>query len=502
MDLAALTELPILTLILWLPLLGTLLCLLMRHSPVTCRWLALFITCSVLLLTVWLFIDLPISSGWLLQEDHAWIPQFGIRYSLALDGISLLLICLTALLQVAAVLISWKQKEHPALFYALVLVLETGIIGVFLATDLILFYVFWELMLIPMLFLIGIWGHENRVYAALKFFFFTLAGSLCLLVAIISLYLIHGGQTGVYSFAADALRQTQLSSGTEMLLYLGFLLAFVVKVPLFPFHTWLPDAHTEAPAAGSVDLAGLLLKTGIYGLIRFAFPFFPHAARQSLPLLAGLALIGIFYAAWIAYAQSDIKRVIAYSSVAHMGFVILGLAAWNQLAWDGALLLMVNHGVTTGGLFLLIAMIQDRTGSRDLRVLGGLWKTLPFLGAFFLLFCLASLGLPGLSNFAGEILVLLGTFGRWPLMAALAAAGVIFSAAYMLRVVQGTLWGPLGQLCKVGDKDCLHADLDRREWLLLIPLGLLVIWLGIYPTPVLERMSGPISLLLKSGGLP
>lgn len=502
MNIAALTELPILSLILWLPFFGTLLCLLFRHSDFACRWLALLTTSSVVVLTVWLFVGLPAESGWLLREDYTWIPTFGIRYSLSLDGISLLLVTLTAVLQVAAVLISWKQKEHPALFYALVLLLETGIIGVFLATDMILFYVFWELMLIPMLFLIGVWGHGNRVYAALKFFFFTLAGSLCLLLSIISLYLIHGEQTGIYSFALDALLQTQLSPNVEMLLYVGFLLAFVVKVPLFPFHTWLPDAHTEAPAAGSVDLAGLLLKTGIYGLIRFAFPLFPNAAQQSLPLLAILALIGIFYAAWIAYVQTDVKRVVAYSSVAHMGFVILGLAAWNQLAWEGALLLMINHGVTTGGLFILIAMLQDRTGSRDLRSLGGMWKTLPFFSAFFLLFCLASLGLPGLSNFAGEILVLLGTFGRWPLLAALAAAGVVFSAAYMLRVVQGVLWGPLGTLCKIGDRDCLHEDLDRREWLLLIPLALLVIWLGIYPAPVLEPMRGPISLLLQGGGLP
>lgn len=500
MNLAAFTDMPILNLVLWLPLVGTLLCLLFRHSPVACRWLTLLTTLGVLSLSLWLFFVLPQQAGWLLQEDHAWIPAFGIRYSLALDGISLLLVLLTAVLQVGAVLISWKQREHPALFYALVLVLETGIIGVFLATDMILFYLFWELMLIPMLFLIGVWGHGNRVYAALKFFFFTLAGSLCLLLAIISLYLIHGEQTGVYSFALETLQQTRLDPITEMFLYVGFLLAFVVKVPLFPFHTWLPDAHTEAPAAGSVDLAGLLLKTGIYGMIRFAFPLFPNAAQQSLPLLAVLALVGIFYAAWIAYVQTDVKRVIAYSSVAHMGFVILGLAAWNQLAWEGSLLLMINHGVTTGALFIMVAMLQDRTGSRDLRALGGMWKTLPNFSAFFLLFSLASLGLPGLANFAGEILVLLGTFGRWPLLAALAAAGVVFSAAYMLRVVQGVLWGPLGQLCKIGDKDCLHEDLDRREWLLVGILALLVILLGIYPAPALEPMRGPISLLL--GGMP
>lgn len=502
MNVAALTDFPWMSLVLWLPLSGTLLCLLFRHSGSACRWLALLTTISVFLLTVGLFFGLPSETGWLLVEDYSWIPAFGIRYSLALDGISLVLIMLTALLQVSAVLISWKQEKHPALFYALVLVLETGIIGVFLATDMILFYLFWELMLIPMLFLIGVWGHENRVHAALKFFFFTLAGSLCLLLAIISLYLIHGEQTGIYSFALEALQQTRLTSGTEMLLFVGFLLAFVVKIPLFPFHTWLPDAHAEAPAAGSVDLAGLLMKTGIYGLLRFAFPLFPNAAEQSLPVLAVLALIGIFYAAWIAYVQTDVKRVVAYSSVAHMGFVILGLTAWNQLAWEGSLLLMVNHGVTTGGLFILIAMLQERTGSRDLRVLGGLWKTLPFFSAFFLLFCLSSLGLPGLANFAGEILVLLGSFGRWPIFAAMAAAGVVFSAAYMLRVMQGVLWGPLGQLCRVEDKNCLHQDLDVREWLLIVPLGLLVIWLGLYPEPILEPMRGPISLLLQAGGLP
>lgn len=500
MNLAAFTEFPILSLVLWLPVAGALLCLLFRHSAFTCRWLSLLTALCVLSLSSWLFFALPVEAGWLLREDQSWIPTFGIRYSLSLDGISLLLILLTATLQVGAVLISWKQREHPALFHALVLTLETGIIGVFLATDLILFYLFWELMLIPMFFLIGIWGHANRVYAALKFFFFTLAGSLCMLLAIIGLYLIHGEQTGVYSFALETLQQTTLTPTTELFLYLGFLIAFVVKVPLFPFHTWLPDAHTEAPAAGSVDLAGLLLKTGIYGLIRFAFPLFPRAAEQSLPFLAGLALVGIFYAAWIAYVQTDVKRVIAYSSVAHMGFVILGLAAWNQLAWEGSLLLMINHGVTTGALFIMVAMLQDRTGSRDLRALGGMWKTLPFFSAFFLLFSLASLGLPGLANFAGEILVLLGTFARWPLLAALAAAGVVFSAAYTLRVVQGVLWGPLGQLCKIGDKDCLHEDLDLREWLLVAVLALLVILLGIYPTPALEPMRGPIQLLL--GGTP
>ncbi|MDT8421469.1 MAG: NADH-quinone oxidoreductase subunit M [Desulfuromonadales bacterium] len=488
-------QFPLLSLLLWLPVGGTLLCLLFRHSSNLCRWASLLTTVAVLCLSLWMGFISQGGGGWLFYEDAAWIEPFGIRYMLGMDGISLLLVLLTALLQVAAILISWEQKEHPAFFYALILVMETGIIGVFLALDLVLFYLFWELMLIPMFFLIGVWGHENRVYAAVKFFFFTLAGSLCLLLAIISLYLIHGGQTGEYTFALEALRQTVLNPGTEMILYVGFMLAFIVKVPLFPFHTWLPDAHTEAPPAGSVDLAGLLLKTGVYGMIRFAFPLFPGAAERSLPLLAVLSLVGIFYAAWVAYAQTDLKRVVAYSSVAHLGFVILGLAAWNQLAWEGSLLLMINHGITTGALFVMIAMLSDRAGTRELERLGGLWSVFPNLSAFFLLFCLASLGLPGLANFSGEILVLFGTFKAHPLWGGLAVAGVVFSAAYMLRVVQSSLWGETKDFPR-------RDDLGPREWLILIPLALLVVLLGVYPAPVLDFLREPVSLLLATGGMP
>jgi NADH-quinone oxidoreductase subunit M len=489
------TQFPLLSLLLWMPLGGALLCLLFWQSDKLARWIALLTTLAVFCLSISLAVTSHAGSGWLFYEDLAWIQPYGIRYTLGMDGISLLMVLLAALLQVVAILISWQQKQHPGLFFALILILATGTIGVFLALDLILFYIFWELMLIPMFFLIGIWGQKNRVQAALKFFFFTLAGSLFLLLAIISLYLIHGGQTGDYTFALDALRQTVLTPGTEMLLYIGFMLAFVVKVPLFPFHTWLPDAHAEAPSSGSVDLAGLLLKTGVYGMIRFAFPLFPLAAERSLPLLAILALVGIFYAAWIAYVQTDIKRVIAYSSVAHLGFVMLGLAAWNQLAWEGSMLMMVNYSVTTGALFLLISMIQDRTGTRELEGLGGLWSVSPNLSAFFLLFCLSSLGLPGLANFSAEILILFGVFKAQPLWGGLAVAGVVFSAAYMLRVVQGTLWGetkPLEQ----------SHDLIAREWLILVPLALLVVLLGVYPAPALDFLREPVSLLLKAGGMP
>jgi NADH-quinone oxidoreductase subunit M len=349
-------------------------------------------------------------------------------------------------------------------------------------------------MLIPMFFLIGIWGHGRRLYAAVKFFLFTLAGSLLMLLAILGLYLQHGEQTGVYTFALAALRATQLSGSLELWLYAAFLLAFAVKVPLVPVHTWLPDAHTEAPTAGSVILAGLLLKTGVYGLLRFGFPLFPKAAAASLPLLAGLALLGIFYAAWIAYVQADAKRLVAYSSVAHLGFVVLGLAAWNVTAVEGSILQMVNHGVTTGALFAMIGMIDARARTRQLAGLGGLWARVPVLSGFFFFFCLASLGLPGLNNFAGEILILLGTFRTQPLWGALAMGGVVFAAAYTLRLVQGTLWGePKGEEP--------WPDLTVREGLILVPLAVMVLWLGLYPAPFLAPLHDPVRLLLQ-GGLP
>ncbi|WP_029916251.1 complex I subunit 4 family protein [Pelobacter seleniigenes] len=489
------TSSPLLSLLLWLPVAGAVLCFASYRSAVLARWVALATALLVLLLSLACLTCPAGPDGWMLLTDRSWIEAFGIRYSLGMDGISLLLVILTAFLQLVAVLISWDQEKYPALLFGLLLLLEAGIIGVFLALDLVLFYLLWELMLIPTFFLIGIWGYRRRVYAAVKFFLFTLAGSLCMLLAIISLYLLHGEQTGSYTFALAALKQTQLGFGQEMLFYLCFMAAFAVKIPLFPFHSWLPDAHTEAPVAGSIDLAGLLLKTGVYGMIRFAFPLFPRAAEQSLPVLAVLALFGIFYAAWIAYLQTDIKRIVAYSSISHLGFVVLGLVAWGQTAWEGSLLLMVNHGVTTGALFIAIALVQKRTGTRELPKLGGLWKSQPNLSAFFLLFSLASLGLPGLANFAGEILVLIGTFGSHPLWAVIAVGGVLFSAVYTLRMVQCTIWGPS---CEPFDRQ----DLGRREWLVLIPLAVLVVLLGCYPQPLLDPLQLPVSLLLRSGGLP
>jgi NADH-quinone oxidoreductase subunit M len=488
---ATTTSFPWLSLLLALPLLGAFFCLLFRKQVDECKWFSLATTLLIFAVSIWMFFQGADGNGWYFYEDYSWIERYGTRYTLGMDGISLLMIMLTGFLQVIAVAISWHQKKHAALFFALILLLEAGIIGVFLALDLVLFYLFWEVMLIPMLFLIGVWGHGPRVYAAVKFFLFTLAGSLLMLVAIITLYLLHGQQTGDYSFALQALKQTQMG-GWEPWLFAGFMLAFLVKVPIVPLHTWLPDAHTVAPAAGSLDLAGLLLKTGVFGILRFAFPLFPDAANISLPLIAILALAGLYHAAWVAYRQTDIKRLIAYSSVSHLGVVMLGVASGNAIALEGSILLMVCHGITTGALFGMVSMIRRRTGTRELEKLGGMWKETPVLAAFFLYFSLASLGLPGLANFAGEILVFIGTFQVAPVWASLALGGVVFAAAYMLRMIQGVIWGerPEGRE---------WPDLTWREVLSLIPLAVATLWLGIYPGPLLAHLQVPVQLILEQG---
>ncbi|BCR03378.1 NADH dehydrogenase subunit M [Desulfuromonas versatilis] len=483
------TTFPVLSLLLGLPLLGTGFCLLFRRNADECRWASLATTLAVLVVSVWCFLQSPGPDGWYLVEDYRWIPWLGARFTLAMDGISLLMVLLTAFLQVIAVLISWHQKKHPALLFSLLLLLEAGLLGVFLATDLLLFYLFWEMMLIPMFFLIGVWGHGRRVYAAVKFFLFTLAGSLLMLVAIIGLYLLHGRQTGDYTFALEALKATNCGA-LEPWLYAGFMIGFLVKVPVVPLHTWLPDAHTVAPGAGSLDLAGLLLKTGVFGILRFAFPLFPASAAASLPALAVLALVGLFYAAWCAYLQEDVKRLIAYSSISHLGVILLGLAAGSRLALEGAILLMACHGLTTGALFALVSMLRRRTGTRELAKLGGLWKEAPIFSWFFLYFSLASLGLPGLANFSGEILVFAGTFQTRPLWGALAVLGVVFAAAYMLRMVQGVLWGkrPPGRP---------WVDLTWREGLTLAALAFFTLWLGVQPGTFIEPLHLPVQTLLE-----
>jgi NADH-quinone oxidoreductase subunit M len=484
----------LLSIIVFLPLAGGIGVLFLRRNPEACRWLSLGVALADLALIKVVYLTAPAApsgGGFLLIEDHPWIEALGVRYSLTLDGISLLLTALAAFLGVLSILVSWKQiQERVALFHFFLLFMLTAVMGVFLATDLLLFYLFWELQLIPMLFLIGIWGHSKRIYATVKFVMFSMAGSPLMLIAILGLYLIHGAQTGHYTFALASLTGTPLSAWVEVFLYSAFLLAFAIKIPLFPVHTWLPDAHTEAPTAGSVILAGLLLKTGAYAVLRFAFPLFPRAAAESFPVLVAVGLTGIFYAAWIALAQKDMKRLVAYSSIAHMGLIVFGLALWNAITVSGAVLQMFNHGITTSALFIMVGMLDERTGTRQLADLGGIWKRMPVFSAFFLLFCMSTIGLPGLNNFVGEILILAGAFKARPAAAVLGFVGIVFGLIYGLRLVQDTLFG---QPAKVHDL----WDITGREAAILIPLALAMLFVGLYPGPVLDLLQAPVQDLLS-----
>lgn len=489
---------PWLSLALFLPLVGAAGSALLSRWPSACRAFALTAALAELGVVAGLFGLSRGDSGWLAMEDFDWIPALGIRYTLGLDGLSLVLVGLAAFLQVVAVLASLgREKSRAGLFYALLFAMESGILGVFLALDLALFYFFWEVMLIPMFFLIGIWGHEHRRQAAIKFFLFTLIGSLLMLFSLVALVVVHGKATGQYTFSLLLLRGTKLPGGLSHALYLAFVLAFIIKVPLAPLHTWLPDAHTEAPTAGSVILAGLLLKTGVYGLLRIALPLFPGPAAASLPWLAALGLVGLFYGAGLAFAQRDIKRLVACSSVAHMGLLTVGLCSLDPAGLEGAVLQAVNHGITTGALFVMIGMIDARAGSRDFDRLGGLWSRVPRLAGFFLFFNLASMGVPGLNNFAGELLLLVGAFRQNPLVGAAAVGGMIFAAAYTLRLLQGVLWGPPRD-------DAPMPDLTARETLVVLPLALLVLILGIQPGWLQEIFRGSLAALplLLSGGAP
>jgi len=486
----------ILTALLFLPLAGALLLLLFLERPALARGLALTAGAGELLLAIacWLAAAAPppaaAPAGFFLFTDHDWIPAFGVRYILGMDGISLLLVILTALVTLVAMLVSWRSiGERIALHYLLLLVMETGIIGVFLSLDLFLFYLFWEVMLIPMFFLIGIWGHGRNLYSAVKFFLFTLAGSLLMLLAIIGIYLLHGNQSGTYSFALGELVKTAVPYSSGLWLYGAFLLAFAVKFPLLPVHTWLPDAHTDAPTAGSVILAGLLLKTGAYGLIRFGYPLFPEAARACGPLLMVLAVAGILYASWVAFAQTDMKRLIAYSSIAHMGFVALGIAAWRPVALSGAVLQMVNHGLTTTALFALVGMLDERAHSREIAVFGGLWGKIPRFSFFLLFFAMASAGMPGLNNFVGEFLVLAGSFRVSPLAACLAFLGVILPLVYSVRFLQEVLF-------QTERQPLVLTDINWREGGFLAVLAIADIYLGLHPAPLLAMVRLPVALLI------
>lgn len=470
-----------------IPLVGGLLAWRVSRRPGDARVVALVTTglLFVLGLYAWLRYHAGVAAGEPFLVQHvAWIPQLGVSYYLALDGLSVALVTLVGLLGVIAVLSSWKEiTERTGAFYATLLATLTGIVGVFLARDLLLFYFFWELMLVPMYFLIGLWGHERRVYAAVKFFLFTFISSLFMLAAIVGLALLHRQATGVLTFDLDALLHTPLSPTLAFWLMLGFFLAFAVKLPAVPLHPWLADAHTEAPTGGSVILAGLLLKTGAYGLLRLALPLFPQASAAWAPAAAWIGLAGILYGAFLSFAQRDFKRLVAFSSISHMGFVLLGIYAGNDLARLGATLEIFTHGLGTGAMFFLSGSLQERTHTRDLRRLGGLWDTMPRFGGLTLFFALAAMGLPGLGTFVAEFLVLLGAFLVHPLWGVVGALGFVLSLIYALRLVQESVHGPNVNAWRL-------PDLDARE---LLALGLLaagLLWLGLYPRPLLTTL-GP-----------
>jgi NADH-quinone oxidoreductase subunit M len=461
-------------------------------------WISLCTVAAECVLTVILWfryahqVVLSNSSPWLIEINYEWIPQLGINFHLALDSLSLILVSLTAFLGVMSVVSSWTEIRERIGFYHLnLMAILAGIVGVFLAMDLFLFYFFWELMLVPMYFLIAIWGHENRTYASIKFFIFTQLSGLLMLAAILGLYFYHGHSSGAYTFDYMQLLGTPLSSFAARWLFFGFLIAFAVKLPVVPVHSWLPDAHTEAPTAGSVILAGLLLKTGAYGMLRFAVPLFPQAAFAFSTTGMVLGIIGILYGAMMAFSQTDLKRLVAYTSISHMGFVFLGIFVWNTLALQGVILQLVCHGLSTGALFMIVGSLQERIHTRDMERMGGLWTTVPRMGGVAMFFALASLGLPGLGNFVAEFLILLGTYYASITMTAIATAGLVTATVYSLWIMHVAFFGKDRGGWKI-------RDLSLREMAAMTVMMLALLWLGLYPQPLLNSAERSLEVLQQS----
>ena len=471
-------------LLVW-PLLGA--ALLYLAPPARAKTLALVVSLLEFGLSVPLWWRFVPAAGMQFAVDLPWIPGWGVHFHLGLDGISLFMVLLTTFLMPLSVLGSWTYiTKRERGFYALLLVLTTGMLGVFVSLDLFLFYVMWEVMLIPMYFIIGIWGGDNRLYAAIKFFLYTFVGSLLMLVAILALFLHAAHASGVYSFDyAYLMRNTADLGPTAFWLFAAFFLAFAIKVPMFPLHTWLPDAHVEAPTAGSVLLAGVLLKMGTYGFLRFALPFFPGVALAPAVQAAvvTLSVIGILYGGLVAMVQPDFKKLVAYSSVAHLGFVMLGIWALTVQSVQGALLVMINHGISTGALFFLAGMLYERRHTRLLDAFGGLARVMPLLAAALTIVSLSSVGLPGTNGFVGEFLILIGAFQRYPVATILATTGVIVAAMYLLPALQKIIYGPLTK-----PENRTLPDLSWRERLVLLPLLAVIVWIGVYPRPFLARM--------------
>jgi NADH-quinone oxidoreductase subunit M len=498
---------PILSLITFLPLVGAILLLMVGREQIrSLRNLAFLVSVATFAVSLPIpFVYDQTTPAMQLVERAAWIPSLGVTYFVGLDGISLWLVMLTTFLSPLAVLCSFESIKHRAKeYYVFMMVLETGMLGVFLSLDFFLFYVFWEVMLVPMYFLIGVWGSDRRLYSAIKFFLYTLFGSVVMLLGILAIYFYAAGQTGAYTFdvlelmrvaypSAPVISLLGVSLSFQDLVWLAFALSFAIKVPMFPFHTWLPDAHTDAPTAGSVILAGVLLKMGTYGFLRFNLPMFPEASQHFVPLVFVLSIIAIIYGAMVCMVQPDMKRLIAYSSVSHMGFVMLGMFAFNPQGVQGSLLQMINHGLSTGGLFLIVGLVYDRRHTRLISELGGLSKQMPIYATLFAIIMLSSMGLPGLNGFIGEFLILIGAFQVSWWWGAFAVTGIVLGAAYMLWLYQRTMFGEITK-----EENKTLSDLDAREMATLLPIIAFCFWIGLYPAPFLKAMETSVANVIRT----
>jgi NADH-quinone oxidoreductase subunit M len=484
----------ILSIVLFTPLVGALLLLFVnKHKEDAIRWIANAFALAGFLVSVplWFWYD-SANPAWQFTERASWIPSIGASYFLGVDGFAVLLILLTTLMGFIAILSSWSAiTERVKEFYIFMLVLQTGMIGAFVSLDFLLFFLFWEVMLVPMYFLIGIWGGGRRLYSAIKFFLYTLVGSVVMLLGILALYFQYHATTGVYTFDVTLYQQMSVPIEMQRWVFLAFFLGFAIKVPMFPFHTWLPDAHTDAPTAGSVILAAVLLKMGTYGFIRFSLPILPDATHYFVPMVAGLAIVGIVYGALVALAQSDWKRLVAYSSVSHMGMVMLGMFSLNPVGMVGSIVQQINHGISTGALFLIVGNVYDRRHTREISEYGGLSKVMPVFAAVFLIMTMSSIGLPALNGFIGELLILQGVFVHSRMWAAFAASGIVLGAAYMLWLYQRTMFGKIEN-----PKNEKLLDLNMREFATYAPLLVLAVWIGIYPAPFINRLNSSVNRVM------